>query len=178
MRSPLIHFLTALAVGIAVSAGYIVWYGMVSEKSRQVAELESQIIDANKNVSRIALARAALAEIANDEESVRGYFVSEAGVVAFINSLEQLGLSQKAAVSVLSVSTGGSPSAPTLLFTLAINGTFDAVMRTVGAIEYAPYDLSISKLGVSQGDKDGWHADVSLIVGSAPVATTTVSRTK
>lgn len=178
MRSPFIHFLAALVVGLMAAGLYSVWYGAVSHKSQQVAALESQISDANKNVSRIASARAALAEMANDEANVQGYFVPEAGVVTFINTLEQLGLVEKSTVSVLSVSTSGTKAQPVLLLSLSVTGNFDAVMRTVGAIEYAPYDLSIAKLSVEQGEKNAWQADVSVTVGSAPTATTTAALSK
>ncbi len=168
MKSPRTHFLIACVVAVAALTGYVVWYATVSAKSAEVADIQSQIDAATENASRLAAARAALVEVAGDEAKVRAYFVSEADIVAFINDLESLGLSQKAAVSVLSVSAGGSSSRPTLQLALSVKGTFDAVMRTVGAIEYAPYDLSISALSVGQDAKTSWHADLGLIVGSTP----------
>ncbi len=173
MKSPLTHFLGALVFGLAAIGCYGVWYSVVSNKSQQVADLQAQIDDANKNVNSIASARAALAEIANDEANVQSYFVPETGVVAFINSLEQLGVAEKSTVSVLSVSTAGSSTQPVLLLSLSITGAFDAVMRTIGSVEYAPYDLFISKLAVAQADKGKWQANLSLTVGSAPAATST-----
>lgn len=155
-----------LAVTVAVSAGYGFWYAKVSDKSREVAEVQSQIVVATENVSRVVAARAALAKIADDEAKVQSYFVPEASVVAFINNLEALSLSQKTELNVLSVSTGGTSTHPTLRFTLSIKGTFDAVMRTVGAIEYAPYGISVSGLSVAQDAKDIWHAALDLSVGS------------
>ncbi|MHB1163353.1 MAG: hypothetical protein ACYCZZ_02420 [Minisyncoccota bacterium] len=166
MRSPLAHLLLALAVLVAVLFGYGAWYTIVSNKSGEVSDLQSQITAAGENMSRIAATRAAFAEIAGDEAKVQSYFVSGSGVVAFINSLEALGLAQKATVSVRSVSTGGSPSRPALLLSITVKGTFDAVMRTLGAIEYAPYDLSISTLSIGEDSQKNWQADVNLIVGS------------
>lgn len=168
MKSSLSHFLIALAVCVGTLTSYGIWYSTVSNKSTEVASVQNQIIIATENASRIAAARAALAEIAGDEAKVQSYFVSEAGVVGFINTLEALGVSQKATVSVLSVATGGSPTRPTLQLALSVKGSFDAVMRTVGAIEYSPYDLSISTLSVGQDAKDSWHATLSLTVGSVP----------
>jgi hypothetical protein len=68
---------------------------------------------------------------------------------------------------VLSVAASHTAAHPSLELTLTVTGTFDAVMRTVGAIEYAPYDLSITGLDLGQTDKNAWHADVTLLVGSA-----------
>jgi hypothetical protein len=178
MRSALTHLVIALVLGLCAFLGYGFWYTTVSHKSQQVAHLQSQIDDANKNINRIATARTALAEIANDEERVKSYFVPEAGIVAFITFLESLGPPQNSKVSVLSVANSGSVSKPILLLTLSITGGFDSVMRTVGAVEYAPYDLSLSKLSVLQTDKSTWQANLSLSVGSASVASTTPSRPK
>lgn len=172
MKSALIQLIVALIIGTCAVIAYGLWYAAVSAESQHVASLQTQIDEANTNVGRIASARAALAEIANDEASVQGYFVPETGVVSFINTLEGLGPIEHSAVSVLSVSTAGSKTQPTLLLTLSVTGSFDAVMRTVGAIEYAPYDLSMTQLAVVQNDKAGWQANISLVVGSAPAAAT------
>lgn len=81
-------------------------------------------------------------------------------------------------MSVLSVSTSGTVAQPTLAFTLTVKGTFDAVMRTVGSIEYAPYDLSITALTIAQDDKNSWHADLKLSVGSVSAARAATSTPK
>lgn len=176
MRSPLTHFLLALTTLIAVSGAYGAWYTTVSHKSNEVANLQSQIDAANENAGRIALAKTAISEIVMDEERMKNYFVSESSVVSFINELEALGTSGGAAVTVLSVSKGGTSLAPTLLLSLSIQGTFDAVMSTVGAIEYVPYDVSITTLSVEQNGKDIWHANVNIVAGSASVSTATSTK--
>ena len=97
-------------------------------------------------------------------------------MVAFINDLEARGRVQGVAVNVLSVSAGGETKQPTLTLVLTVQGTFDAVMRTVGAIEYAPYALSISGLSLGQDGKDikdSWRADLKLRVGSLSANATT-----
>lgn len=173
MRSSLTHFLVALAVFIATVCLYATWYAAVSGKSYAVADLQSRIATAGENAGRMALARAALSEIAGDETNMQNYFVSESSAVSFINELEALGLAQKATVTVLSVSKGTVRLS--LQLTLSIKGSFDAVMRTVGAIEYVPYAVSIMTLSVGQDAKNSWHADLTLVADSASIATSTVS---
>lgn len=173
MRSPSTHLVLALVAAFAAVSGYGAWFYGISQKSSDVASLQNQISTESENINRIAAARAALTEIAGDEAKVQSYFVPETEVVAFINALEARGLAQKATVGVLSVSTGGIPAQPTLLLALTIKGTFDAVMRTVGAIEYAPYDVSISTLGVQQDAKNSWYANLTLTVGSVPMKAAT-----
>jgi len=172
------HFLNlCVAIGAALAAlvGYGFWYAAIASESADVAGLQSQIDAKSENISSIVSARAAVAEISGDEASMQNYFIPETGVVAFIDGLEAQGRSQGATASVLSVSTGAKNTQSTLLLSLTIKGTFDAVMRTVGAIEYAPYDLSVSGLSLAQSDKNSWQADLKLTVGSVNTATSTAS---
>lgn len=171
MKSPLIKFITALFVLIITFIGYGVWYDAISEKSADVAKLESQITTTIETASRIASARTALDKIIGDETLVQSYFVPETGVVAFINDLEARGRSQGAVVSVDSVSAGGTLARPILAFALTITGTFDTIMRTVGIIEYSSFALSISGLSLGQDAKNSWHASLKLQVGSMSVNT-------
>ena len=166
MRSPLTHLVFVLSICIATIVGYGFWYAALKDKSTKVAELESQIVVKTEITGRIAFARASLAEITRDEASMRSYFVPETGVVAFITDLESRGKAQGANVSVRSVRTSGTGAGQALVFALIVEGTFGAVMRTVGTIEYAPYALSVSALSIGQDDTDSWHADLELLVDS------------
>ena len=173
MKSPLTSSLLFAGVCAPLfSLGYFLWYSIISAKSNSVANLQNQIDTQTEAVSRAASARAAVAEIQSDENAVHDYFVPETGVVSFINNLETLGQSQGTDVSVLSVSAG-TGALPTLTFSLTVKGTFDAVMHTVGAIEYSPYDLSISEFSLTQDVGNGWQANLGLVVGSVNSATST-----
>lgn len=182
MKTPLLHILIACSVLVAVFIGQGFWYSVVAKKSSAVAELQGQINKRSETAGRIASSRAELAKIANDEIIVRSYFVSENDIVAFIDGLQTRGLSQGTVVKVLSVSVAGTNARPTLSLAVTVTGAFDAIMRTVGSIEYAPYDISISKLSVMKGDKKTWLANLELIVGSVhagvPTDSASSSQTK
>lgn len=166
MKSPLFHVVVVGLACVGLVLGYGIWYASVENKSIAVANLENQISTQTAAEGRIISTRASLAEIAGDEAALQNYFVPETGVVSFIDSLEAQGKTLGAAVSVLSVSVSSARAKQTLMLALTIKGTFDAVMRTVGAIEYAPYDLSLSTLSIEQDAKNAWHADLNLNVGS------------
>ena len=170
MKSHFINLCVAIGIAFASFIVYWLWYSAIASESTIVASLQNQIDTKAEKISRIASARTALSEISGDEASVRNYFISETGVVAFINGLEAQGQKQGAVVSVLSVSTGTKNGQSTLLLSLTIKGTFDAVMRTIGVIEYGPYDISVSELSFVQDDKNSWHADLKLVVGSSNTA--------
>lgn len=166
MKSSLSQLVVVSIICAVTLIGYGIWYAAVSGKSAKVAELQNSITAKTETVNRIAATRATLASISGDEAVVQGYFVPEASVVAFIDSLQAHGRLLGTTVSVLSVSTVGTTVAPALALSLTVRGTFDAVLRTVGTIEHAPYALSVSALDVTQDGKGSWHADLKLLVGS------------
>lgn len=175
MKSPFSHISIAVVICIFAIVGYGMWYAVISAKSAAVAALQNQIDTKTETVNRVAAARTTLANVASDEAVVQSYFVPEASVVSFIDVLETNGKTLGTTVSVLSVGTSGTPAKPSLELALSAKGTFNDVMRTVGAIEYAPYDLSISSLTVTQDDKNSWHADLKVLVGSVPAAKSTTT---
>ena len=172
MRHTLLHFLMVLIIAVVAILGYGLWYNIVSGKSTEVANLQNQITIATDSVNHMNADRAALTEITNNEAQIQSYFVPESDVVGFINNLEANGRTQKVSITVLSVSTNHVATLPVLQLALTIKGTFDSVMRMVGIIEYAPYDLSISALSVKQDGKNSWEAALTFSVGSIPAVPT------
>ena len=173
MRTPFFHLVVWGLIAAAALSLYGYWYAVISEKSVAVAELQGKINAKTETASRIASARAALSDIADDEAAVQGYFVPETGVVPFISDLERRARAQSASLKVLSVATAGGAKQPALVLSLAVEGSFDAVMRTVGAIEFAPYDLVISKFSMGENGKGVWSASFEITVGSTPAAAAT-----
>ena len=163
--------LTALLFSfiLLVSAVFVYGYGyfLISGKSIAVASLEQQILSKTETASRVSSAHAALAEISGDEAAVQAYFVSQTQVVPFIDSLQTTGTNLGTKVEVLSVSQKPSTGRPALAIALSVLGSFDAVMRTVGAIEFAHYDLTVDTFGLSKDvSVDLWRANMTLTVGS------------
>lgn len=171
MKQSLTNFAVALIVAGVACAGYIFWNSVISAKSAVVADVEYRIVIKTEAASRITSVRTALAELEGDENKIALYFISKSEIVTFIDELEQQGKDLGSTVGVSSVSSVDSTDHPMLTLTFAIEGTFDAVMRTVGAIEYASYDLSISSFTMRQVSDRVWHADVKILVGSAEANT-------
>lgn len=176
MKPSIIRLLIWISVCAGSIAGYGFWFSVIAGESAVVAGLQNQIDTNMETAGRVAAARTTLAEIAGDESAVRNYFVQETEVVSFIDNLEARARAQTAVVKVLSVSAGNSSKRPAFILILAVSGTFDAVMRTVGATEYAPYDLSISKLSLNKEGKNKWSANLELTVGSVPAGAATSTR--
>lgn len=177
MKSKLLHVGIALVICTASLVGNALWYWKVSDMSVVMANLESKIQEKKMASENISTAKTALARFENSEALITNYFVPEEGIVPFINELETRGRSLGAAVTVASVSSKGVTGQSEFALSLKVAGTFDAVMRTVGVIEYAPYAVTISKLSLDEDEKNTWRATIELTVGSVPTVGTTPSST-
>jgi hypothetical protein len=187
MKRSMIGTAVAGTLFLAASGAYLWWYSAVAVASAQAQSLANDITTRSRAELRITAARTTLANLALAESTVAGYFVAQANIVPFIEQLQTLGAASGATVSVLSVSAGTGAANPPITISLSISGTFDHVARAVGAIEYAPYDLTVSSLTITQTkDKKSWQAGMIIVVGSTgsaaalpaapmPSATTTQS---
>lgn len=169
MRSPLAASILAiilLALGIA---GYAGLYSLIAAKSVAVVMRAHEIEAKSASVRETASIEAALAQIAVQEAVLRSYIVPEADAIALIDDLESRGRAFGTLVEIDSVAFSSPKARPALLFSLTITGAFDTVIRTLGSIEYAPYDLAVTGFTLSQGVEGdpSWIADVELSVGSA-----------
>lgn len=165
-RTALASLFVSTAIFIAALAGYAVWYHAVLLKKDAAANLDQRIAAQTEEASRINFARTELSEIASDEQLVSGYFLPEDGVVSFIDMLEASARANGATLNVRSVSASVPGADQKLSFSLIVSGSFNAVARAIGAIEYLPYDLSISSLALTSEGKGTWRAQVGIAVGS------------
>lgn len=166
------------ALALATGA-YAFWYHQVEERSLEAATLRAEIEARGEAGSRIAQARKELDAIAHEEASVYAYFVSPENVVSFLESLEATGTGLGSTVEVVSVANGTGAQQGSLNVSLRITGSFDTVLRTVGAIEYQPYHTRLMSLTLDTprtGTGETWTAAASFLVGMTPqppAATTT-----
>lgn len=166
MKTALFQAALALALLALGLVGYGVWYARVAGESAEAASLAAQISDKTETAERASAVRTALAELSASESVVQGYSLSESTIVPFLTALESLGSAVGAKVDVLSVGTG---KGNVLAVSLKIAGSFDAVMRTIGSVEYAPYDISFKSVTLAEGgdtDTPTWSASVLMQVGS------------
>jgi hypothetical protein len=186
MNGPFIRLGIAIVLFAGVLGGYWVWYSVVADQSARAVELQSQIDTKTSLEQRAAAARTELSEISSDEAAVQQHFVSNDTIVSFLGDLENRGVATGATVKVLSVSSATITGHAALQINLQINGTFPAVMNTIGSIEYAPYDLSVATLSLNQSAGGSgaapntaslWSASVNILVGSAPGNATSTAAT-
>ncbi len=167
----LTHLFIALALLTGSIGVYAFAYYQVVSESKRSAELESQIQMTIESAVKAAETSDTLVALAEDERVIREYYVSLAGIVPFLERIEGTGRSIGSAVQVVSVSDKpGSDGRITL--TLRIIGSFEAVLRTLGAIEYGPYDSRITSLTFDTPATGGaWTAAATFSVATDAVPT-------
>ncbi|MDB5265369.1 MAG: hypothetical protein JWM39_82 [Parcubacteria group bacterium] len=159
---------------VIVVAAYGVWFVMVDTENAKARSIAGEIETKSQDASRIAEAKAALAALSDDESSVSSHFISANDVVPFLGSLTATGAALGSKVDVVSV---GADSAPTagqshLNLSVTISGTFDSVERTLGALEYAPYDIKLKNLSLDTASPGNWSVAASFSVGTGPASST------
>lgn len=170
-RTRLIHVGISFLVLAAALGAYGFWWTVVSHTSAQASEMHTQVTARAEDARRIRAAQEALATIAGSEASVASHFVSTADVVPFLESLESTGSALGAKVEVVSVGADTREGHPALTLSLQITGPFDAVVRTLGAIEYGQYDIVLSNLALDTPNASQaspvWTAAAVFSVGTA-----------
>jgi hypothetical protein len=93
--------------------------------------------------------------------------------VPFLEQLTATGKYLGSNVNVVSVSASPSGAYEKLNLAVTITGSFNSVLRTIGAIEYGPYDTSISSLsfdapvtGSVGSSSPQWTATALFMIGA------------
>lgn len=168
-RASLIQLVVALAVFGSALGAYGFWYSLVGKSSVEAAALSEEIRTKSKDSARVAAAKVALESLAEDETAMRAYLVREQDIVPFLGTLEDTGASLGANVEVVSVSAEPKGERSQLQLSLKITGSFDAVLRTLGAIEYGPYDSAIQSVTFDTVPTEGsssWTAAATFTLGT------------
>jgi hypothetical protein len=165
---------TLVLIGAASLYGFM-YYTLTMGKAN-VGKLSSQIAQKSYQLERNAAARSALSTLSEGETAINQYSVGKDDVVPFLGALQATGKSVGTTVQVLSVSSQNIAEHSRIALSLSITGSFDAVMRTLGEIEYGPYDgvitsTSLTSEGVGTSSARNWTAATLLSVGT--LATTT-----
>jgi len=118
-------------------------------------------------------ARTTLATLASAGSTIHTYLVSDADIVSFLSVLEGIGHTVGATVSTIAVTPQTNVQHPMLTVSVKVVGSFDTVIRAIGAIENMPYYVTINTLTLGNSvsvlkpdsNKD-WVASIILSVGS------------
>jgi len=165
------HVLLALLLLAGAIAAYGVSYHIVEQKSAEAAAAQNAIETKAQDAARAKEAQNQLASLKSDQAQIAQYFVATSDVVPFLTAIESTGHVFGTKVNVVSVaSVPGKPHSH-LTLSISVTGPFDSVLRTVGALEYSPYDIALQNLTLdttdaAAGAKSDWSAAATFLVGT------------
>lgn len=167
-RRTLIYFISALLFALASLIGYVVWFLAFSSAKESALTAVAEVSRIEKEDTAIANAQDTITTLEADEALLRSYFVSEKDIVPFLEELESSGEVHESSVEVVSVVQPDS-GAERLRVALRVEGSFPAVMRTLGSIEHGPRDMRVESVTietVTSGEVSSWTAVATFSVAS------------
>ncbi len=158
---------------------YVGGYMLLEAGNREALTQAKKIVTKTDELKRMENARAALSRLADDESMVQSFSVNKEDIVEFLETIQRTGKTLGTSVDVVSVSNEKAGTHARIDLSLTVKGSFDAVLRTLGAIEYGPYDgvitsLSLGEQNFTEGSstRTVWNAmtlySVSLQASSTP----------
>lgn len=169
-RTNLVHAAAIGGLCLAAIALYVAWYAYVGNATAEAVRLEAEIGAKTQETERARTAENVLSDLETSASRVEDYFVAREDIVPFLEELERSGRALGTGVNVASVTE--MPATPHNRFVIAvqITGTFDNVVRTLGTIEYSPYDIVLQSLTLDTAPglaaAGEWTAAVTLSVGN------------
>jgi len=173
IRKSLTQLIITLIVAFASVAGYVLWYVHVGALTTDSKVLGLEIKQKTSDSTRTAAIKNSIDDLEANEDSAKTYFVGSMDVVGYLSTLEMLGDQLGTKVKVLSVSADTLKPSGHLNVSLTIDGTFSNVIKTLGAIEYQPYDTVTKSVTVdtsktaSASSTPIWSATAIFSVGTA-----------
>ena len=171
MNKNLIPLVTALVILAGTLVLYVGWLYSVSQVSASIRTTEEEIVKATQESLQGTRTREALLALSANVELIRGYFVEKESLVSFLEALGKTGTALGSTLEIMSVSDSKDAQGnPRIVVALKIQGSFDAVLRTVGALEQGPYDSKVESMHVEcrqlETAGEPWTASVTLSVGA------------
>lgn len=170
-KKSFIHTLIAGAILLVALIAYVLWFLTVDGLGKEVSQIESEIVTRANESDRVMEARTALSALATNESRLRGYFVNTDEVVSFLERVTATGRAVGAEVDVVHVQAETeTASRGRMTLALRITGSFDAVVRTIGAIENGPFDSALTNVSLDAkpsltGGEDTWTASATFAIG-------------
>jgi hypothetical protein len=156
MKASLSHLMLAGALLLITGAGYAFLLLDTKRIEQEAVALATEIETKTRQHERAGSNRAALSEVEAEEALIMSHFVPQEDIVSYLETLEETGAAFGARVSVLSV--GDPASDGKIALSVSINGSFDAVMRTVGVIEHGQKASVVHSLTLDGNGEGAWSA--------------------
>jgi len=183
MKRLLLSFGVSLLILVGMSVTYAGLYYLLSQSTDRATLLTQEVGSKTAELVRATNVHEALSSLTRDEDALNQYLIGKEDIVTFLEGIQSVGKPFGASVDVLSVSNDVASGHQRINLSLTVTGTFDAVMRTLGLIEYGPYDsvinnVTLNSAGVDAKKNSLWTAAVTASVGMKSVSSATSTKPK
>ena len=152
-----------MSVVVVVLLGtYALWFFKIQDMKIKVESLATEIAAKTNEYANVSKTLSVLQNVVAQETEVNTHLVPTNSIVAFLESIENLGEVFGTLVTVVSVSDPSPQGEITLA--LSIKGSFDAVMHTLGLIEHSQFASATKTLTLDTTGEGEWTAAVTGIV--------------
>lgn len=166
-QAPLVQVVIGSLTALLLVGGSVYALHIVKQLSSESAALRSEIAAKDAERARSTSVRSGETELVATESYVASHFLKTEDIVSFLEELESTGTTFGAEVNVASLSGDDSASSGRISLSLSITGSFDAVMRTLGAIEHGSYANMVKDITMDTGGGDGtWSATGVFVVAT------------
>lgn len=175
MKRSIFQLVIAFCLLVIVAAVYYFWRQEIITTDVRAAELTATLSAGAATSATASMAARELPALTEAETTIDSYMVRPDDIVSFLEHIQSIGGQLGTTVTIASVSSATKPK-PHLTLQLKLQGPFDSVLRTIGAIEYSPYDITTTSLSLDSAAKenpDTWLATVTFSVGTTNAKTTT-----
>jgi len=159
-------FLLSVLFLLAACLVFIFLYRETKQNQKITEELQTQWQKETERREEMKLLEHSIQKIDDQRILLETHFVQSSNVVPFLDTIEQLATSSKAASEVTSVDL--SPENTELAVTIETFGSFEALYRFLALLENSPYELEFvsvdfekQNVGVGTEDKNtgpAWRA--------------------
>lgn len=164
-NSALIHLGIAILVAILAVIAYVWWQEQVLQAVSAARTLAEEASSVSGTQAETLRSKTELSTLTADEAFVEERFLPPSGIVEFLEGLEETGRSYEAEVSVVSVSD--VLDGDRIAIALSVEGSFDAVMRTLGTLEYGPRAVTVETVTLDTSGEGAWTLAGRFLVGAA-----------
>lgn len=166
MKPVHVHLAIAGAFVAFAVAAHVFWFMRIESLTVEAEQLSATRAETERAALRIEDAKNALGTLAESEARILDYFVPESDVVPFLEEIGATGDSLGSAVEVVGVSAdAGEGGRGHMTLSLRITGGFGSVMRTIGALEFGPFDSKLISVSLDGGE-ERWTASAVYSIGT------------
>lgn len=160
----------AALIGVLVLFGiYSTLFIVIKNKNNHISVLQNQVDIEVRKDQRLHSIKQLVADLDKDIKQIDTYFISEDGVVDFLENLEALGSVADVSVGVNSVSIDESTDTglpyELLKIDFVARGSWENVMQLISLLETFPLGIVIERMQLEHlSDQSSWQANIRFTV--------------